>query len=233
MKRAICPAVLAILLAVPCRAATVVQTAAVTAGTLTFTNTFDGLTISGSLPGAAFMDRVNGQAIAPVSASSDDMAWGVEGVGEDAWRISQAMPPSVLVIGAGTGLALLGFTFDAAVVEIGGGPGNSMEVTGRILRLLANGEPDYDFGRFASGGLINFAFTATSYSGTSSLAGVFTTPFASATGVGVFSLVAPAAPPVPEPSSAVLGGLALLMVVIAPRITRDGPTSTRGGSMSP
>jgi hypothetical protein len=79
--------------------------------------------------------------------------------------------------------------------------------SGPVTHLLLNANPTLDFGQFSTGlGSINFTFTATSFSGTASFAGLFTTPGASAVGNGSFSERT-----VPAPASAVLLGLGLVL----------------------
>ena len=82
---------------------------------------------------------------------------------------------------------------------------NFFNASGAITLLLANANPLYDFADFAQGGDINFAFTATSFGGTSSFAGLFDTVGATAVGNGSFSQAA-----VPEPSSIVMLSLGCL-----------------------
>jgi hypothetical protein len=84
---------------------------------------------------------------------------------------------------------------------------NFFNASGPVNVVLTNADPLYDFSAFANGlGRINFTFTATSFTGASDFAGVFTTPGAVATGNGSFSQ---AASVIPEPASAVMLGLGL------------------------
>jgi hypothetical protein len=87
---------------------------------------------------------------------------------------------------------------------------NFFNASGPVLALLANANPLYDFAAFSNGlGKINFTFTATTFTGVSSFASLFSTVGATATGNGSFSQAAA----VPQPASlAMLGsGLALVL----------------------
>ncbi len=87
---------------------------------------------------------------------------------------------------------------------------NFFNASGPVTSLLANANPLYDFSAFSNGlGKVNFTFTATTFTGTSSFAGLFSTVAATAIGNGSFSQ---AAVVVPEPSSVVMMGLGLLGV---------------------
>jgi len=91
---------------------------------------------------------------------------------------------------------------------------NFFNASGPVTSLIANNNPLYDFSLFSNGsGRINFTFTATAFTGTSSFAGLFSTVGATAVGNGSFSQISP----VPEPTSVVVMGFGLLGVTLAAR----------------
>jgi hypothetical protein len=87
---------------------------------------------------------------------------------------------------------------------------NFFNASGFITSVAANNNPLYNFSNFANGkGTINLTFTATSFTGTTNFAGLFSTVGSTAVGNGSFSQSAV----VPEPASVVMMGLGLLGVV--------------------
>ncbi len=99
---------------------------------------------------------------------------------------------------------------------------NFFNASGPVLSLLTNQNPLYDFTPFSNGkGTINFTFTATSFTGTSNFAGLFSTPGAVATGNASFSQQALI---VPEPASVALLGAGLVALAWGRyRYARGGP----------
>jgi len=94
---------------------------------------------------------------------------------------------------------------------------NFFNATGPVTSLIANNNPLYDFSAFSSGqGRINFTFTATAFTGTSSFAGLFSTVGSTAVGNGSFSQVSP----VPEPASMVTMGLGVIGIATGAYINR-------------
>jgi hypothetical protein len=89
--------------------------------------------------------------------------------------------------------------------------------SGHVTSLVSNGNSGYDFSQFANGlGTFNATFTATSFTGTSSFAGLFSTVGATATGNGSFSQIAS----VPEPASLALLGIGVTGFLAFRRILR-------------
>jgi hypothetical protein len=90
---------------------------------------------------------------------------------------------------------------------------NFFNVSGPVTSLIANNNPNYDFSLFSfPGSQINATFTATTFTGADSFAGLFSTVGATAVGNGSFSQIA-----VPEPTSVVsmaTGLIGLVMSVI-------------------
>jgi hypothetical protein len=99
---------------------------------------------------------------------------------------------------------------------------NFFNASGPVTSLLANLNPLYDFAAFSNGlGKVNFTFTATTFTATSSFAGLFSTVGATAIGNGSFSQSAAV---VPEAASVVMLGLGLGLVgVVAQYQSRHRP----------
>jgi hypothetical protein len=77
--------------------------------------------------------------------------------------------------------------------------------SGHVTSLVSNGNSVYDFSPFANGlGTFNVTLTATSFTGTSTFAGLFTNVGATAVGNGSFSQNA-----IPEPASFALLGIGM------------------------
>ncbi len=94
---------------------------------------------------------------------------------------------------------------------------NFFNASGPVTSLLANVNPLYDFAAFGNGlGKINFTFTATSFTGTTSFAGLFSTVGASAIGNGSFSQAAA----VPQAASVVMFGSGLVILLTWHRARR-------------
>jgi hypothetical protein len=199
----------------------VINTASGSIGGITMTNL--GVNGSGTatieigqLPNTqSFLNNVNGITVAP-----DPVA--VEG------------PITLLVTPSGAGvysLALSPPTYEAVFGSTPGAQGiiafNQTEgvsplvlptffnMSGTITSVLSNLEPTYDFSKTV-GGSMNFAITGTTFTGTSSFAGLFATPGAKVTASGSFSLSA-----VPEPPAVVLMGMSSLALVVLVFLTRN------------
>jgi hypothetical protein len=88
--------------------------------------------------------------------------------------------------------------------------------SGHVTSLVSNGNSVYDFSPFANGlGTFNVTFTATSFTGTSTFAGLFTHVGATAVGNGSFSQNA-----IPEPASFALLGIGMTGFLAFRRILR-------------
>jgi PEP-CTERM motif len=206
----------------PARAGTVVVTDSGNLGEFTFTN--EGVSAGGtatilvSVPdvGSA-MNTVNGATIpAEASAVAGPITLLVTPAGADAYDLALVPATYVDAIGAAAG-ARAELAFDLTHGATPAALPDFFNASGAVTALLANANPTYDFGGFAGGaGVINFTFTATSFGGASSFAGLFATAGATAVGNGSFSQA------VPEPSGPLLLGLGLAAAAAAIRRRRGG-----------
>jgi hypothetical protein len=205
---------LALALAAPCHAGGVtVFTASGTLGPVTLSNQAGTIRLSASIPFDGFMDTVNGVAIAPDTAQSfSALAWTATPVGPGAWTLAQSAP-GLFLVDLSSEEASMNFVMSSAAIPPG--QPDALGLSGTVTKVLfpatASG---YDFSRFSNGaGTIAFAFTAASFTGTTDIAGVFSTPGASAAGSAAWSMVSI----IPEPSTGLLGLLALIVVIGARR----------------
>jgi len=214
-------ALVALALAAPVQAAsTLVDTASGSIGAFSFTNigiTAGTASIAIGIPGTTSqLETVNGAVVPPTLTTVDTPAvLFVTQVSGETYSLSLdrnhietvgAIPGSqakmAFSLSAGVAPALLPDFFNAS---------------GRIVSLLANANPLYDFSGFANGlGRINLTFTATSFTGTTSFAGLFSTVGATAVGNGSFSQ----AVVVSEPVSSALMSLGVCSVFGILRLRR-------------
>lgn len=158
------------------------------------------------------MNTVNGAVIPPEPAAvSTPLTLLVAPTGPGTYVTNIAGGSATKTIGGTLGQqAQLAFNLDTGSTPLN--QPDFFNSSGPILSLLSNNNPLYDFLNFAKGGIINMTFTATSFTGTTSFAGLFATPGASAIGNGAFSQA------VPEPASLVMMGIGLLGTFLASRM---------------
>jgi hypothetical protein len=207
---------------------TIVATDSGNIGEFEFTNmgvSGNTATIMASIPGlASQMNTVNGVFVTPVLATvNTPVTFTVTQTGIGTYSMGLIPSTYITTIGAAAGAqALLAFTLDTGVTPIT--LPSFFNASGRIVALLANAEPNYDFSLFDTigGGDVNFTFTATSFTsptGVDSFAQFFDVPGASAVGNGSFSQVA--TPAVSEPLSKALLGIGISGLLALRRYRRN------------
>jgi hypothetical protein len=191
------------------QAGTTVLTASGSIGGFKMTN--DGISggtatilISGIPNTESFMDTVNGATVTPVQASvNGPVTLLVTQTAPEQYSLALSPPTYTESIGAPGSQAQMAFNATTGVA-----PAllpNFFNVSGVITSLLANANPTYDFSKFGlPGATINFTFTATTFTGATSFASLFSNVGATATGNGSFSQAA-----VPEPTSLALLGVGI------------------------
>jgi hypothetical protein len=223
MRALILAMMLAALMAGTAQAASIaVLTDSGNLGEFSFTNTgiISGTaTIAVAVPSLiSTVNTVNG-AIIPPEPIKVNTPLTLQVTPTGAGEYSLALPSGITkTVGATVGQQAI-LTFNLTRGDTPAALPNFFNASGPVLALLTNQNPLYDFGAFANGlGKINFTFTATTFTGTASFAGLFSTVGASAVGNGSFSQ----ASAVPEPTSLALLGSGLLGLLAWGRVRWAG-----------
>jgi hypothetical protein len=164
-------------------------------------------TISFAIPGiTSQINTVNGGFVAPEPIKvNTPLTLLVTPTGPETYSLALSPSEYMTTIGATPGAqAVLGFTMDTGIA-----PAvlpSFFNLSGRIVAVLDNSNPLYDFGSFATGGTMNITLTATSFTGAADFASFLATPGALAVGNGSFSQA------VAEPSAAGLLGIGMSLL---------------------
>jgi len=195
-------------------ASIVVDTASGSVGGLTMTN--EGVNGSGTAtilitnePNTqSFLNNVNGLTVAPDPVAVEGpLTLLVTPTGGGTYSLALSPPNAEVIIGTTPGAQAI-LAFNQTAGEAPPTLPDFFNMSGHFTSLISNLEPTYDFSHLV-GGNLNFAITGTTFTGTSSFAGLFSTAGTSASVVasGSFSVSA-----VPEPASVAMLGTGMGVV---------------------